>query len=95
MTHSGKRYPFPAPPKEVLAILDDGGLTPHVEKALRKMTVWGAIEHASPAFGAVSMGVREQKASPHCDCHGSKVRPRCRTCTYCGCWASKPRRTWK
>jgi len=32
--HNGKEYRFPALPKEVLAILNDGGLIPHVKKAL-------------------------------------------------------------
>ena len=32
--HNGKSYKFPALPKEVLAILNDGGLIPHVKKAL-------------------------------------------------------------
>jgi len=34
--HKGKEYRFPALPKEVLAILNDGGLIPHVKKALTK-----------------------------------------------------------
>jgi 3-isopropylmalate/(R)-2-methylmalate dehydratase small subunit len=34
--HKGKEYRFPALPKEVLAILNDGGLIPHVKKALAK-----------------------------------------------------------
>jgi 3-isopropylmalate/(R)-2-methylmalate dehydratase small subunit len=34
--HDGKEYRFPALPKEVLAILNDGGLIPHVKKALLK-----------------------------------------------------------
>jgi len=34
--HTGKSYPFPALPKEVLAILNDGGLIPHVKKLLGK-----------------------------------------------------------
>jgi len=34
--HKGKSYPFPALPKEVLAILNDGGLIPHVRKLLGK-----------------------------------------------------------
>jgi 3-isopropylmalate/(R)-2-methylmalate dehydratase small subunit len=34
--HNGKEYRFPALPKEVLAILNDGGLIPHVKKALLK-----------------------------------------------------------
>ncbi len=34
--HEGNRYHFPALPKEVLAILEDGGLIPHVRKALGK-----------------------------------------------------------
>jgi 3-isopropylmalate/(R)-2-methylmalate dehydratase small subunit len=34
VTHNGKSYSFPALPKEVLAILNDGGLIPHVKKAL-------------------------------------------------------------
>ncbi len=34
VTHKGKSYAFPALPKEVLAILNDGGLIPHVKKAL-------------------------------------------------------------
>src|SRR5512137_203901 len=29
VTHNGKTYAFPALPKEVLAILNDGGLIPH------------------------------------------------------------------
>jgi 3-isopropylmalate/(R)-2-methylmalate dehydratase small subunit len=33
--HEGKSYPFPALPKEVLAILNDGGLIPHVKKLLK------------------------------------------------------------
>jgi 3-isopropylmalate/(R)-2-methylmalate dehydratase small subunit len=36
VTHNGKSYGFPALPKEVLAILNDGGLIPHVKKALAK-----------------------------------------------------------
>jgi 3-isopropylmalate/(R)-2-methylmalate dehydratase small subunit len=36
VTHKGKSYAFPALPKEVLAILNDGGLIPHVKKALLK-----------------------------------------------------------
>jgi 3-isopropylmalate/(R)-2-methylmalate dehydratase small subunit len=32
--HNGKEYRFPALPKEVLAILNDGGLIPDVKKAL-------------------------------------------------------------
>jgi len=34
--HEGREYHFPALPKEVLAILNDGGLIPHVKKALGK-----------------------------------------------------------
>jgi 3-isopropylmalate/(R)-2-methylmalate dehydratase small subunit len=34
VTHNGKSCTFPALPKEVLAILNDGGLIPHVKKAL-------------------------------------------------------------
>jgi len=34
--HEGNEYHFPALPKEVLAILEDGGLIPHVRKALGK-----------------------------------------------------------
>jgi len=34
--HNGKEHRFPALPKEVLAILSDGGLVPHVKKALLK-----------------------------------------------------------
>jgi len=34
--HEGREYHFPALPKEVLAILDDGGLIPHVKKLLGK-----------------------------------------------------------
>jgi 3-isopropylmalate/(R)-2-methylmalate dehydratase small subunit len=34
VSHRGKEYPFPALPKEVLAILNDGGLIPHVKKLL-------------------------------------------------------------
>ena len=36
VTHEGNTYYFPALPKEVLAILEDGGLIPHVRKALGK-----------------------------------------------------------
>jgi 3-isopropylmalate/(R)-2-methylmalate dehydratase small subunit len=36
VTHKGKSHAFPALPKEVLAILNDGGLIPHVKKALLK-----------------------------------------------------------
>jgi len=36
VTHKGNTYHFPALPKEVLAILDDGGLIPHVRKQLGK-----------------------------------------------------------
>ena len=36
VTHEGKEYRFPALPKEVLAILEDGGLVPHVKKSLGK-----------------------------------------------------------
>jgi 3-isopropylmalate/(R)-2-methylmalate dehydratase small subunit len=32
--HNGKKYAFPALPPEVLAILKDGGLIPHVKKVL-------------------------------------------------------------
>jgi 3-isopropylmalate/(R)-2-methylmalate dehydratase small subunit len=32
--HKGKEYRFPALPKEVLAILNDGGFIPNVEKAV-------------------------------------------------------------
>ena len=34
--HKGNEYHFPALPKEVLAILEDGGLVPHVKKSLGK-----------------------------------------------------------
>jgi len=34
--HSGSEYRFPALPPEVLAILEDGGLIPHVRKVLGK-----------------------------------------------------------
>jgi 3-isopropylmalate/(R)-2-methylmalate dehydratase small subunit len=34
--HESNEYHFPALPKEVLAILKDGGLIPHVRKALGK-----------------------------------------------------------
>jgi 3-isopropylmalate/(R)-2-methylmalate dehydratase small subunit len=34
--HEGNEYHFPALPKEVLAILEDGGLIPHVRKTLGK-----------------------------------------------------------
>jgi len=34
--HEGNKYHFPALPKEVLAILEDGGLIPHVRKELGK-----------------------------------------------------------
>ena len=34
--HQGRQYQFPALPKEVLAIVNDGGLIPHVKKALGK-----------------------------------------------------------
>ena len=36
VTHDGNEYHFPALPKEVLAILQDGGLIPHVRKELAK-----------------------------------------------------------
>jgi 3-isopropylmalate/(R)-2-methylmalate dehydratase small subunit len=36
VTHEGNEYHFPALPVEVLAILEDGGLIPHVRKALGK-----------------------------------------------------------
>ena len=36
VTHEGSTYHFPALPAEVLAILEDGGLIPHVRKALGK-----------------------------------------------------------
>ena len=36
VTHEGNEYHFPALPKEVLAILEDGGLIPHVRKELGK-----------------------------------------------------------
>jgi len=36
VTHERNTYHFPALPKEVLAILNDGGLIPHVRKALGK-----------------------------------------------------------
>jgi 3-isopropylmalate/(R)-2-methylmalate dehydratase small subunit len=35
--HGGNEYHFPALPPEVLAILEDGGLIPHVRKELRKI----------------------------------------------------------
>jgi 3-isopropylmalate/(R)-2-methylmalate dehydratase small subunit len=34
--HDGKTYSFPPLPPEVLAILEDGGLIPHVKKVLAK-----------------------------------------------------------
>jgi 3-isopropylmalate/(R)-2-methylmalate dehydratase small subunit len=34
--HEGRECHFPALPKEVLAILNDGGLIPHVKKLLEK-----------------------------------------------------------
>ena len=34
--HEGNEYHFPALPPEVLAILEDGGLIPHVRKELGK-----------------------------------------------------------
>jgi 3-isopropylmalate/(R)-2-methylmalate dehydratase small subunit len=34
--HEVRSYPFPALPKEVLAILNNGGLIPHVKKLLGK-----------------------------------------------------------
>jgi len=34
--HEGSEYHFPALPKEVPAILNDGGLIPHVKKALAR-----------------------------------------------------------
>ncbi len=34
--HEGNEYHFPALSKEVLAILEDGGLIPHVRKDLGK-----------------------------------------------------------
>jgi len=34
--HEGNEYHFPALPREVLAILEDGGLIPHVKKVLAK-----------------------------------------------------------
>ncbi|MCK4356128.1 3-isopropylmalate dehydratase, partial [Candidatus Bipolaricaulota bacterium] len=36
VTHEGNTYHFPALPVEVLAILQDGGLIPHVRKELGK-----------------------------------------------------------
>jgi 3-isopropylmalate dehydratase small subunit len=36
VTHESNEYHFPALPKEVLAILEDGGLIPYVRKALGK-----------------------------------------------------------
>jgi hypothetical protein len=36
VTHEGNEYHFPALPVEVLAILEDGGLIPHVRKELGK-----------------------------------------------------------
>jgi 3-isopropylmalate/(R)-2-methylmalate dehydratase small subunit len=36
VTHEGNTYHFPARPVEVLAILEDGGLIPHVRKELGK-----------------------------------------------------------
>jgi 3-isopropylmalate/(R)-2-methylmalate dehydratase small subunit len=36
VTYEGNRCHFPALPKEVLAILQDGGLVPHVRKELGK-----------------------------------------------------------
>jgi len=35
--HEGNEYHFPGRPKEVLAILEDGGLIPHVRKELGKV----------------------------------------------------------
>ncbi len=35
--HEGNEYHFPALPKEVLSILEDGGLIPHVRKELGKV----------------------------------------------------------
>lgn len=34
--HKGNRYPFPALPKEILDILEDGGLIPHLKRVLGK-----------------------------------------------------------
>jgi len=34
--HEGNEHHFPALPEEVLAILEDGGLIPHVKKVLAK-----------------------------------------------------------
>ena len=36
VNHEGNEYHFPALPVEVLAILQDGGLIPHVREALGK-----------------------------------------------------------
>jgi len=36
VTHEGNTYHFPALPVEVLSILKDGGLIPHVKKVLAK-----------------------------------------------------------
>jgi len=36
VTHEGNTHHFPALPKEILAILEDGGLIPHVRKELGK-----------------------------------------------------------
>jgi len=37
VVHKGSEYHFPALPAEVLAILEDGGLIPHVRKELGKV----------------------------------------------------------
>jgi len=37
VVHEGNEYHFPALPAEVLAILEDGGLIPHVRKELGKV----------------------------------------------------------
>jgi hypothetical protein len=42
--NEGREYHFPALPKEVLAILNDGGLIPHVKKLFG-----GVVERISPS----------------------------------------------
>ena len=37
VVHEGNEYHFPALPPEILAILEDGGLIPHVRKELGKV----------------------------------------------------------
>ena len=41
--HKGNAYHFPALPKEILGILEDGGLIPHVKKVLGRVQMCDEI----------------------------------------------------